>query len=155
MAHFDRVDTGKGYTKLKLLEWVTTRLFAISMGRFKCYFLQLCEATVFYVWGRCGGGDGLDGGELAITDSYVCLCCTLVRRQRTRGRSYRWMLCCHFVKLGACKTPAINAEKYFLSACCFDGSAVVCPIGAPARPSWVQSEPEAVPVASMEDEFEP
>ena len=53
------------------------------------------------------------------------------------------------------ETPAVNDETFFSSPCFFDGSAVMRPVGAPARRSWARPRPSAVPVAFVADGIEP
>ena len=59
-----------------------------------------------------------------------------------------------FSDLAYNKTPAVNGEKA-TSACFFVGSAVIRPVGAPARRSWARPGPSAVPVAFIADEIQP
>ena len=58
-----------------------------------------------------------------------------------------------FADLSSTKTPAVNGEKS-LFACFFVGSAVIRPVGAPARRSWARPGPIAVSDAVMADEIE-
>ena len=53
------------------------------------------------------------------------------------------------------KTPGVNGEIFFFSPCFFDGSAVIRPVGAPARRSWARPGQSAVPVAFVADGIEP
>ena len=52
------------------------------------------------------------------------------------------------------KTPAINGEKNFFFACFFVRSAVIRPVGGPARRSWARPGPTAVSDAFTADEVE-
>ena len=52
------------------------------------------------------------------------------------------------------KIPAINGEKKYYFACFFVGSAVIRPVGAPARRSWARPGPSAVLDAFMADGVE-
>ena len=58
-----------------------------------------------------------------------------------------------FGDLSNTKTPAINGEKKIF-ACFFVGSAVIRPVGDPARRSWAWPGPSAVSDAFMADGVE-
>ena len=52
------------------------------------------------------------------------------------------------------KTPAINGDFFCFFACFFVGNAVIRPVGAPARRSWVRPGPRTVSDAFMADGVE-
>ena len=52
------------------------------------------------------------------------------------------------------KTPAATVRNQ-ISACFFNGSTVIRPVGAPAHGLWARPGPNAVPVAFMADGTEP
>ena len=84
-----------------------------------------------------------------------CLRCTLVRRQRTRGHTPRWMLYGGLLETKRKIRHLPSTAKHFFSTCFFGGSAVIRPVGTPARRSWVRPGPSAVPVAFVADRVEP
>ena len=73
----------------------------------------------------------------------LCLCCTLVRRQRARVHTPRWMLCGGLLVTWHTIRHLPSTTENIFSACLFDGSAVICPVEAPARRSWARPGPSA------------
>ena len=64
-----------------------------------------------------------------------CLRYSLVRRQRTRGNTYAcWMLCGGCLVILVILRHLPSTANLLLSACFFDGSAVIRPVGAGSRP---------------------
>ena len=84
-----------------------------------------------------------------------CLRCALIRRQRTRGHMLRWMLCDGLLVTKHIITHLPSKGKILLSACFFDVSAVIHPVGASAGLSWARPRPSAVPVAFVADGIKP
>ena len=58
-----------------------------------------------------------------------------------------------FQRFSTNMTPAHNGDTYF-SLPVFEGSAVICTVGAPVRRSWARRGPSTVPVAFVADEIE-
>ena len=59
-----------------------------------------------------------------------------------------------FGDLGNNKARAVNIDIFFVSAPFFVGSAVIRPVGAPARRSWARPGPSAVSDAFTADGIE-
>ena len=149
ITHFDGFDTEEGYTKLHSFGMCIGMPFLISMGRFAYLCRPLRGVRVFCLRGRtwCWRWRRMSNFRLS------CLRCTLVRRQQTRGHTPLLMVCGG--RLVTNKTPAVNGETFFFFPGFFDGSAVIRPVGAPARRSWALPGPSAVPVAFVADGIEP
>ena len=92
MTHFNGVDTEEGYTKLHIVGMCNGMTFFISVGNFAYFCRPLRGVSVFCLRGRMWYWR-LRGWRRMSNLRLFCLRCTLVRKQRTRGHTPRWMLC--------------------------------------------------------------
>ena len=154
MTHFDGVDTEEGCTKFHTFGMCNgtplsdfsreVRVLVSTATGSECVRLRgRMWCWRWFRWRR------MSNFRLS------CLRCTLVRRHRTRGHTPRWMLCGGLLVTKRIIRNLPSTAKHFFSACFFDGSAVIRPVGAPARRSWARPGPSAVPVAFVADGIEP
>ena len=90
MTHFDRVDTVEGYIKL--------HTFGACNGTPFCEFSREFRVLVSIATGServlsPGTDVVLKVVRMAVNAQFPTLMPTLIRRQRTRGHTPRWMLC--------------------------------------------------------------
>ena len=151
MTHFDRVDTGEGYTRL--------HSFGVCTGTPFCDFSREFRVLVPAVTGSertlAPGVDVvLEVVRMAVNEQFPSLMPTLYPGSMATGpKPYAsldemWKA---FDDLSNNKTPAINGEFFFFFASFFVGCAVIRPVGAPARRSWARPGPRAVSDAFMAD----
>ena len=149
MTHFDRVDTGEGYTRL--------HSFGVCTGTPFCDFSREFRVLVSAVTGSertlAPGVDVvLEVVRMAVNEQFPSLMPTLYPGSMATGpKPYAsfdemWKA---FGDLSNNMTPAINDEKVFFFACFFVRSAVIRPVGAPSRRSWARPGPSAVSDAFM------
>ena len=154
MTHFDRVDTGEGYTRL--------HNFGVCTGTPFCDFCREFRVLVSAVTGSertlAPGVDVvLEVVRMAVNEQFPSLMPTLYPGSMATGpKPYAsldkmWKA---FGDLSNNKTPAINGDKFFFFASFFVGCAVIRPVGAPARRSWARPGPSAVSDAFMADGVE-
>ena len=92
MTHFEEVDTEEGYTKLQIFGTCN----GMPSSEFNREFLVLVSTAT---GSECVLSPGTDVVSevvrISVNEQFrlSCLRCTLVRRQRTRGHTPRWMLC--------------------------------------------------------------
>ena len=153
MTHFDRVDTGDGYTRL--------HNFSMCTGTPFCDFSREFRVLVSAVMGSertlAPGVDVvLEVVRMAVNEQFPTLMptlypCSMVTDPKPYASLDKmWQA---FGDLANNKTPAVNGEKK-ISACFFVGNAVIHPVGAPARRSWARPGPRAVSDAFMADGIE-
>ena len=153
MTHFDPVDMGEGYTRL--------HSFGVCTGTPFCDFSREFSVLVSAVTGSertlAPGVDVvLEVVRMAVNKQFPSLMPTLYPgSMATDPKPYAsldkmWKA---FADLSNNKTPAANDEKYIF-ACFFVGSAVIRPVGAPARRSRARPGPSAVADALMADGVE-
>ena len=154
MTHFDRVDTGEGYTSLHIFG-VCTRT---PLCGFSLEFRLLVSAVT-------GSDRTLAPGvevvfevvRMAVDEqfpplmptSYPGSMATDPKPYASLGRMWK----AFGDDLSNNKTAAVNVEKQIF-ACFLVGRAVIRPVWAPARRSWVQPRPSAVSDAFMADGVE-
>ena len=154
MTHFDRVDTGEDHTRL--------HNFGVCKATPFCDFIREFRVLVSAVTGSertlAPGVDVvLEVVRMAVNEQFPTSMPTLYPGSMTTSpKPYAsldnmWQA---FGDLKNNKTPAVNDDLFF-SACFFVGSAVIRPVGAPARRSWVRPGPSAVPNTFMADGVEP
>ena len=154
MTHFDRVDTGEGYTRL--------HSFGVCMRTPFCDFSREFRVLVSAVTGSertlASGVDVvLEVVRMAVNEQFPSLMPTLYPGSMATGpKPYAsldkiWKA---FGDLSNKKTPAVNGERFCFLACFFFGSAVTRPVGAAVGRSWARPRPRAVSYAFMADGVE-
>ena len=92
MSHFEGLDTEESYTELHTFGMCNGMPFSDYLGSFAYVCRPLRGVSVFCLRGRMWRWRWL-GWRRMSNVRLSCLRCTLVRRQRTRGYTPRWMLC--------------------------------------------------------------
>ena len=153
-THFDRVDTGEGYTKLHTFAVCNGTPFSDFSGKFRV----LVSAVTASERVLSPGTDVvLRVVKMAVNEQFPTLMPTLYPGSKaTDPRPYpsldaMWKA---FSDLAHNKIPAVNGE-FFFSTCSSDGITVIRAVGAPGCRSWARPGPSAVPVAFLADGFEP
>ena len=125
MTYFDGVDTEEGYTKLHIFGMYNGTPFSDCSREFRV-IVPTVTGSVFV------SGDGFGVGACFVfclrgriwcwrwfgwrrmrNFRLTCLRCTLVRRQRTRGHTPRWMLCGGLVVTKRIIRHLLSTAKYF------------------------------------------
>ena len=156
VTHFDRVDTRESYTKLHTFGVYNSTPFS----DFSREFRVLVSAFTGSERVLSPGADVvLEVVRTAVNEQFPTLMPTLDPSSKaTDPRPYAsldamWKT---FSDLAHNKTPTCRQrQETFFSTCFFDGNAVIRPVGAPARRSWAQPGPSAVPVAFLGGGSEP
>ena len=153
MTHFDGVDTEEGYTKMNTFEMCNGTPFS-DFSREFCVLVPTATGSERVL--SPGTDVVLEVVRVAATEQFPALMPALYPGSKaTDPRPYASLDAIWRVFSDqAHKTPAINGETFFFSAC-FDRSTVIHPVGTPARRSWALPGPSAVPVVFVADGIKP